>query len=232
MTNQEMRKWFLILYDRVTNFDAPAYTDTEVSEILTGAQEELVHHTYNPLGNKYKEGLEETEFSTADLQELVVNATLTQSTDQTGVLNNGVFFDLPDNHYLSLSETVTATGDCTDGKIIMVKPITHDEYAINKDNPHKKPNRDVFWRLAHSSSKFELIAGDGITISTYNMRYLKKPTPIIIGENTVDGVTGPQDCQLKDTTHRRIVSYAVRKASGITEPELYQLRQAEQQSGF
>ena len=64
------------------------------------------------------------------------------------------------------------------------------------------------------------------------MRYLAKPTPIITaGGITVDGVDGPQDCILKDTTHRRIVLYAVRIAAGITDPEMYQIKTIEQQSG-
>jgi len=63
------------------------------------------------------------------------------------------------------------------------------------------------------------------------MRYLKKPNPIIIGANTIDGVLGPQDCQLNSITHRRIVAYAVRKASGITVPEKYQITNLEQQQG-
>ena len=235
MTAQEMKTLFLIEYDRVASIDAPGYNDQEISELLSAAQEELVHHVYNPLGNKYREGVEETEFSTADLQELVTEATLVASINQTGVLTNGKFFDLPTNHYLSLMEVVTVSSEteCYNGKQIKVKPITHDEYAINVDNPFKTPKvNEVVWRLAHSSGKFELITASDFSVGTYTMRYLKKPQPIIVGTGiTVDGVAGPTNCELKDTTHRRIVAYAVRKASAITDPQMYQVRGIEQQSG-
>ena len=234
MTATEMQELFLIEYDRVTNFDAPGYTDKEISEILSAAQEQLVFHTYSPLGNKHHEGLEETELTTADLQELVSEDDLTASISQTGVLTNGEFYDLPSDHWLTLLELVTVSSDdCFDGNIVKVKPITHDEYSINKDNPFKKPKvNEVTWRLTNSGERFELITDGDYTISKYTMRYLAKPTPIITaGGITVDGVDGPQDCILKDTTHRRIVLYAVRIAAGITDPEMYQIKTIEQQSG-
>lgn len=234
MDAPEMKELFLIEYDRITNFDAPGYTDKEISEILSAAQEELVFHTYNPLGNKYREGLEETELTTADLQELVSENDLTASSVQTGVLTHGQFFDLPTNHWLTLMEEVTVTStDCFDGWQVKVKPITHDEYTINKDNPHKQPKVDeVTWRLANSGERFELITDGNYTINTYTMRYLTRPQPIITAAGvTVDGVEGPLDCQLKDTTHRRIVKYAVRIAAGITDLQSYQIKTLEQNSG-
>ncbi len=234
MTATEMKELFLIEYDRITSFDAPGYTDKEISEILSAAQEELVFHTYNPLGNKYHEGLEETELTTADLQELVSEDNLTASADQTGVLTNGQFFDLPTDHWLTLMEEVTVASDsCFNGKQVKVKPITHDEYTINKDNPFKKPKIDeVTWRLANSGERFELLTDGTYTIDTYTMRYLTKPQPIITAVGvTVEGVEGPLDCQLKDTTHRRIVKYAVRMAAGITDLQAYQIKVLEQNSG-
>lgn len=234
MDGPEMQELFLIEYDRVAGFDAPGYTDKEISEILSVAQEELIFHTYNPLGNKYREGLEEVELSTADLQELVSEETLTASTDQTGVLTNGKFFDLPTDHWLTLMEVVkVASDDCFNGNEVKVKPVTHDEYTINKDNPFKKPAvNEVTWRLAHSGEKFELITDGAYTIDQYTMRYLTKPQPIIVAAGiTVDGVVGPLDCQLKDTTHRRIVKYAVRIAAGITDLQAYQIKTIEQNSG-
>ena len=234
MNSTEMKELFLIEYDRVASFDAPGYTDKEISEILSAAQEELVFHTYNPLGNKYHEGLEEVELTTADLQELVSEDNLTASTDQTGVLTNGQFFDLPTDHWLTLMEEVVVASDgCFNGKHVKVKPITHDEYTINKDNPFKRPQVDeVTWRLANSGERFELVTDGTYTISQYTMRYLTRPQPIITAAGvTVDGVTGPLDCALKDTTHRRIVKYAVRIAAGITDMQAYQIKTIEQNSG-
>ena len=234
MTSLEMKDLFLIEYDRITNFDAPGYTDEEISEILSTAQEELVFHTYNPLGNKYNKGLEEVELTTADLQELVSEADLVVSSDQTGTLDNGQFFDLPENHWLTImEEVVVSSEDCFNNRRIKVKPITHDEYTINKDNPFKQPKvNEVTWRLANSGERFELVTDGNYQIGTYMMRYLIKPQPIITGPGiTIEGVNGPLDCQLKTTTHRRIVKYAVRIAAGITDPQMYQIKTIEQNSG-
>lgn len=234
MTATEMEELFLIEYDRVTSFDAPGYTSNEISEILSAAQEELIFHTYNPLGNKYRKGLEEVELTTADLQELVSESNLTSSSSQIGVLTHGEFFDLPVNHWLTLMEEATiATSGCFNGTQVLVKPITHDEYTINKRNPFKKPAADeVTWRLTNSGKRFELITDGTYTISAYTMRYLTKPQPIITETGvTVDGVAGPLDCQLKSTTHRRIVKYAVRMAAAITDAQMYQVKTIEQNSG-
>lgn len=241
MTAVEMDTLLLIEYDRVSNSDAPGYTVQERSELLSAAQEELVHHIYNPLANEYHEGAEETEFSLADLQELVNDAVLTVSADQTGVLTHGKFFDLPVDHYLTLMENATITSNtvaeggsgCYTGTELRVKPITHDEYTINRNNPYKQPKEDeLIWRLAKAGRKFELVTDGLFTVDSYNMRYIKKPNPIIVDASvTVDGVTGIQNCELNDITHRRIVAYAVRKASAITDPQMYQLKQQEQKSG-
>jgi|TARA_R110000787_G_scaffold40193_4_gene100165 hypothetical protein len=234
MTATEMEELFLIEYDRVTSFDAPGYTANEISEILSSAQEQLIFHTYNPLGNKYQKGLEEVELTTADLQELVSESNLTSSASQIGVLTNGRFFDLPVNHWLTLMEEVTiATDSCFNGAKGIVKPITHDEYTINRNNPFKKPAvNEVTWRLTNSGRRFELVTDGNYTITTYNMRYLIKPQPIITATGiTVDGVAGPLNCQLKSTTHRRIVKYAVRIAAGITDAQMYQVKTIEQNSG-
>ena len=63
MTSAEMQEEFLILYDKITNFDAPGYEDDEISRFLTKAQERLVLHIMNPLGNKYVTGFEPVSYT-------------------------------------------------------------------------------------------------------------------------------------------------------------------------
>lgn len=235
MTNQEMKQEFLILYDKITNFDAPGYEDVEISVFLTKAQERVVLSRYRGIANKYQEGFEETEIRRKELQELVKGVTLsTPSTTQTGVLPNGVFFDLPKDFLFAISEEVTteSTTECNDGIRLMVKPVTHDEYSINVKNPFKKPNiRNYVWRLDYSGDKHELVTDGSFNISEYHLRYMKELVPIIIGTDTVDGVAGPQDCELNQIIHKRIVDEAVKIATGITDPEKYQIKNIEQQAG-
>lgn len=235
MTNTEMKQEFLILYDKVTNFDAPGYEDIEISTFLTKGQERTVLSRIRSLGNKYQEGFEETEIRRKELSELVVGTTLTvPSTDQLNTLPNGEFFDLPADCQFVISEEITtaSTDKCKDGIRLMIKPTTHDEFAINIRNPFKKPS--VFryaWRLDYSSGRHELITDASFSVAEYHLRYLKTLTPIVIGANTVDGATGPLDCELNNILHKMIIDEAVKIATGITDPEKYQIKNIEQQAG-
>jgi len=237
MTAAEMKDEFLILYDKITNFDAPGYEDDEISRFLSRAQERLILHLYNPLGNKYNTGFEGSEQRRKDLSELMRNATITvPSVSQVGVNTNGTFFDLPNDFLYAVSEEVltASSNPCFDGNSIVVKPITHDEYTINKKNPFKKPYRDLIWRMDFSRTvvgtnpkRHELITDGNYTVAAYNVRYLRRPQPIIVGVNTIEGLVGPLDCELDAITHRAIVDEAVALASGITNPEMWQLKRAE-----
>ncbi len=229
-----MKQEFLILYDKVTNFDAPGYNDLEISILLTKGQERTFFAFYNPLGNQFREGFEETEARRKDLKELVKGTTCTISASQTGVLPNGVFYDLPTDCLYAISEEITTTSadTCKNGLRLRVKPITHDEYAINLKNPFKKPNINSYiWRLDYQTNRHELITDGTFTVGTYHLRYIQKLTPIIVGSNTVDGISGPQNCILNSVTHKRIIEEAVKIATGITDPEFYQIKTIEQQQG-
>jgi len=235
MTGVEMDQEFLVLYDKFANLDAPGYSELERSIFLTKAQERVFFAHYNPLANKFREGFEETEARRKDIQELVKGVTITSpSATQTNTLPNGEFYDLPADCLYAISEEVTlASADpCINGKRIRVKPITHDEYSINLQNPFKKPNNRTFiWRLDYQGRIHELITDGQSTVSEYHLRYIKNLQPIILGSNTVDGVAGPLDSELNVILHKRIVDEAVKIATGVTDPEQYQLKSIEQQEG-
>ena len=235
MTSTEMDQEFLILYDKVTNFDAPGYTEQERSIFLTKGQQRTFFSLYNPLGNQIREGFEETEARRKDLRALVKGVTLsTPSSSQIGTLPNGVFFDLPEDCLYVISEEVTTTSTeaCKNNLRLRVKPTTHDEYAINVKNPFKKPNVTRYvWRLDLQQNRNEIITDGTFDIAEYHLRYIERLTPIIVGSNTVDGVAGPQDCLLDEIIHKRIIEEAVKIATGITDPEFYQIKTIEQKDG-
>lgn len=235
MTSAEMEKEFSILYDKITSFSAPGYEDDEKSIFLTKAQERVVLSLLNPLKNSVHEGFEETEVRRKDLQALVKGATLTvASASQVGVLPNGKFYDLPSDCLYVISEEIITSSPipCKNNIRVRVKPITHDFYSINKDNPWKKPNYlQNVWRLDYSTNKHEIITDGTFSVASYEIRYIKKLQPIIIGANTVDGATGPLNCELNNIIHKRIVEVAVQIATGVTTPELYQIKTIEQKQG-
>lgn len=233
MTITEAKDLFLILYDKVTNLAAPGYEDNEIEEFFDKALLQFVKQHYNYKGNKYKEGVEETEKRRKDLSELVREVTLSGGTgntsDQSSVLPNGEMFDLPVNFLYTMMEEIiiSSTDECVDGNRIRVKPITHDEYTEGVRNPWKKPSLEKAWRLDFSRDedgantlRHEIIAGSTYTVDKYYVRYLKIPDNVSI----VDNIT----FELHESVHEEIVDIAVRIAAGITDPQSYQIKQAEQ----
>jgi hypothetical protein len=237
MTAQEMQEEFLILYDKITSLGAGGYEPDEISRLLTKAQERFLFSRLHEKGNKYQEGFEETEKRRKDFMELHRNVVPTPSTNQVGVTNNGIFYDLPTDFYLAIREqvVVTSNDNCVNGNVIKVVPITHDEYNEDIQNPFAKPDvKDYIWRMDFSSDagsqRHELITDGTFTVDEYRLRYIKKPQPIIVDTSVIDGFTGPLDCELNTMTHRAIIDEAVKIATSITEPELYQIKMNEQQS--
>jgi hypothetical protein len=230
MTTQQLKNNFLVLYDKLTNLAAPGYTDSEISLFLNKAQEQLIKRYYNYKGNKYKEGFEGTEKRRKDLSELITNTNITAvSLDQNGVSLNGILYDLPSNLLYSLREeiTVDSSDPCYNGKRILVKPITHDEYSINKNNPFKKPDNSIAWRLDYGGDdsglinrRHELITSDDLNVNTYHLRYIKRPQNIDI----TNGVTS----ELDESVHQEIIDIAVRIATGVTDPASYQIKMNEE----
>lgn len=234
MTSVEMQQEFLILYDKVTNFDAPGYEDLEISIFLTKGQEHVFFSVYNPLKNVVREGFEKSEARRKDLRELVEAVTLSPSATQIGTLPNGVMFDLPaDCLYVIAEEITTASADlCKNNVRLRVKPTTHDQYVINKKSPFKKPTINTYaWRLDFEGGQNEIITDGTFTPSSYHVRYLKRLTPIITSAVTVDGVIGPQNCVLDQILHKRIVEEAVKIATGVTDPQFYEIKSIEQKNG-
>lgn len=233
MTAAELKENFLVLYDKVTNFAAPGYEDYEINIFLNKAQEQLIKRYYNYKGNKYKEGFEETEKRRKDLSELTRNADLSAtsiSSSQSGISPNGVLYDLPSELLYTLREEVTikSNDSCLNGNRISVKPITHDEYTINKKNPFKRPDSTLVWRLDYgrdnqttNQRRHELITDGSFNITTYHLRYLKRPLDI-----DVNGTTS----ELDESVHREIIDIAVRIAAGITDPASYQIKVNEEQT--
>jgi len=246
MTSQEMKTSFLLLYDKITNLAAPGYVDSEISNFLTKAQDRIVKQHYNPQGNKYKDGFEETEKRRKDLSELTrgprtsagVMSTIV-SAEQDEVLDvNGEFYDLPADFLYAITERATvknSTRACLpDGSYVDIEPKTHDYYNANIKNPFKNPSEELIWRMDFSRvqpgdgniKRHELITDGTYDVDEYHLRYIKRPVPI-----DIDGAfTGSiQNSELDESIHEELVDMAVMIATGITNPQEYQIKIAETQ---
>jgi hypothetical protein len=225
MTTSEFKNEFLIHYNAIATNSAPGLDDYEISVFLTKAQLEIVKNYYNPEGNKYKDGFENSEKRRTDLKELVKDhKSTTIISSNTGISNGSKFFKIPNDVFLIVHEYAkVSSSDCLNNELISVYVKTHDEYTTQINNPFKNPDRSTVWRLNTS-----MIGNDKVVeilspynISTYQLRYIKYPRPIVLsdlslnfpGEGlSIDGVTSPQTSELDQEIHREIIDRAVQIA--------------------
>lgn len=235
MTTAEFSNEFDLMYDNASG-NAPGINLYEKSVFLTLAQEEIVKETYSGF-TASRVGFEGSERRRRQLSELVrdykTSTQLSNYTSQGGIdtgnseqnlISSSQFFAMPDDLLYIVLESVTlgGTNSCLNGKKIKVKPVTHDEFQVDIDNPFKKPNLRKAWRMDlfryGSSQQAELFAID--TISEYHVRYVKKPKPIVLadfeedddisGMNlSIDGYNTRKDCELNTEVHRDILTRAV-----------------------
>jgi hypothetical protein len=223
MTVTEINNEFLLSYDKLMGPSAPGLDDYEISVLLTKGAERKIKQVYNPLGNKYQEGYEQSEKRKKELAPLVKNANLTPKTyDSSLNLPNGRFVELPTDFMWAATEevTVSSSDTCLNGTRLEIKPISHDEYNKNKRNPFKKPSNSLVWRMDYqkdsTSQQHELIEADGYDITTYHLRYIKRPLPIIVSDLTaipgtlsIEGYNVPQVIEYNDVFIREIIDEAV-----------------------
>lgn len=221
MTVSEFSEEFDLLYNNLTSNSAPPLDGYEKSVLLTQAQEKLVRSYYDAFKNSSNEGFEANEERIRELTPLVKNViSTTPVTDSTRALKtNSRFFELAtDVMYLIFEEATLLSDDiCLSGKVCTVVPVKHDEYRYSIKNPFKKPDDSVVFRLNVSpTSVVELIAHEDATVSKYQYRYLKYPSPIVLeiltGGLTINGITAVTSCELPESTHRKIVDLAVQIA--------------------
>lgn len=209
-------------YLRFRKFDDRQYYDSinideyEKSMFLTKAQEEIVKELYT------NGSFEETESMRRALEVLVKTANIepeaTEATDSI-VPVDGVSktFELPDDVWYIVYEAATLDDEslgCKDGISASIVPVTHDDYYRSARNPFKRPNDIRVFRLDLTSNRVELISK--YTIGNYFVRYVAKPTPIIltdISPLTIDGESTEQECMLNSAIHRLILDRAVHLAA-------------------
>lgn len=230
MTTTEFSNEFDILYDNIASKAAPGLDLYEKSVYLTKAQLELVKNKYNSKGNKYQTGFEASEKRRVDLKELIRNYKSNiqiSSTDNISQLS--YFFRIPSDTMFIIQEQCDVIDLNCKGEVfktINIKPKTHDEYNTQINNPFKKPDDSIIWRLDYFShiggtKNIELISI--IEPTVYKMRYIKYPRPIILtnitegdfegGDLSIDGQINEQTSELDKEIHQEILDRAVELAT-------------------
>lgn len=228
MNEEELSNQFDIYYDNIASKGAPGLDLYEKSVYLTKALLELVKTHYSP-DNKYRDGFEGSEKRRVDLKELITNyKTSTQITSTEGLSEDSKFFSIPDDTFLIIRESaiINSTSDnCINNKQVKVIPKTHDEYDVQINNPFKKPSDNLAWRIDYKKQgglkNVEIISP--YDVSTYTMRYIKFPSPIILtnldsgeflGQGlSIYGETTSRPCELDRSICEEILDRAVQLAS-------------------
>lgn len=217
MTRQQFLDYFYLQLNKVRTLQAPGYEPTEIAMFATEAQELLANQKYTPVSNPLKEGFEETEKRIQDLGNLVKNALLTPLAPTTSNMPNGVFVDLPNTLLVSstdysdvfwypiFEQAITSRLDCNgNAERLDIYEINHGEYAQLLSDPFNRPSVKRIWRMRIENNRHELITDGSYTITTYHVRYIKKPTAINLVSNLTTTVS-----ELADNMHRELVRKTV-----------------------
>lgn len=230
MTVEEFSNEFdtLINNYNFVNFEAKdpnliSVDEYQKSVFLTKAQLEFVKNHYGNQ-NKYQKGFEANEKRRADLNELVVQKSASLVAPATSFnikSDNSYVYSIPDGTTEVPLFVIHEQLKLSNGKYIKVIPKTHDEYNVQVNNPFKKPDSSVAWRLDINSTDsdkrhFELITDQDLTGADYQIRYIAHPEPIVLvalsDGLSVDGATEVKTSELNKGVHQEILDRAVELA--------------------
>lgn len=217
MTALEMKYEFRIVYESIASMNAPAYTDREISVLLTQGEEEVALEVAKNL----QDG--------DDYARMVLEKLLTPYNNPTvtsySIITNAYSVAFPTGFFYPFIEFVNNRG---------VKPIDYNSYYTSKSNPWAKPYIDLYWRLIDNDKL--IIITDGVTPVTgasIKGLYVAKPAPIIVGtltaQTSIDGAYIAADCLLHPIVHREIVYRAAKKAFAAVKDQIgYQIQSTEE----
>lgn len=217
MTNQEFSNEFDVLYNNIMSNAAPGLDEYEKSVFLTKAQEDIIIDLYNGK-NPFRESFESTEEIRRYLSELnKTYTTINKEEGNTGISKYSIFFKLPEDLWFITYESVEFEDKnlkCSNNIGIPVIPTTQDSYHRIKENPFRKDNKRRVLRLDSIGNLVELISR--YNISRYFVKYLSKPTPIILSDLdnglSINGISEKTECKLNSSLHRAILDRAVNLA--------------------
>lgn len=222
MTNQEFSNEFDVLYNNIMSNQAPGLDEYEKSVFLTKAQSEILKNYFNPKGNKYQEGFDDSAKRQIDFSSLVRVAEPTIISSDSSYIkmdDRSKLYTIPTDILFIVNETAKLTSG-SNSRYLSIVPISFEEYNRLMSKPYKCPLKNQGWRLLQYSNKgvAEVIVIGG-TLSEYKIRYIKRPKPIILANLdetysnvSIDGKTSVSECELDPILHQEILQRAVELA--------------------
>lgn len=227
MTPAEFSDQFEILFNSIMSNAAPGLNEYEKSVFLTKAQSEIIKNYFNPGGNKYREGFDQSAKRQIDFSMLMKSVKLSATLNVSSYDVRATVYTYPSDVLVIVNEALILKDG--NGKVIGVRqvmPIAYDEYARLMSKPFKEPLKNQAWRLitgvVNDASNAEIIPNNNdrkINSRVYEVRYVKKPRPIIVadldatvGDVTIDGEYKAQTSELDPSIHEEILQRAVELA--------------------
>lgn len=213
MKVEEFSNEYDTLLNSFSNSESIALDEYEKSVYLTQAQEQIVIELYT--GKYSGDGFERTEEVRRYLSNLVKTFQTSQKlVGHLGLSKTSMFYQLPSDVWFITYESAILKDEklqCSSETEVLIVPTTQDEYYKISKNPFRKPTKNRALRLDVEGSIVELISE--YDIDKYLIRYLTKPTPIILtdlDQVSINGISVKTECQLDNALHRVILERAVR----------------------
>lgn len=234
MTLTEFSNEFDVLYNNISSNQAPGLNEYEKSVFLTKAQSEIIKNYFNPKGNKYEEGFDDSAKRQVDFSNIIKTTNLSSNTDASisKLDKRSTVYSFPKDCLMVLNETLYLTS-LTNGKtsLVTIIPLSYVEYARLMSKPYKYPLKNQAWKLITNNGD-DTTDTDGtvveiITPSNYNSyeqeyqcRYVRRPSPIVlINLNddeyeglSIEGIDTSSECELDESLHQEILQRAVELA--------------------
>ena len=219
MTNPEFSSRFDIFYNNIMSNAAPGIDEYEKSVFLTKAQDEILKNYFNPKGNKYQEGFDDSVKRQVDFSNLISVGDGTLLSNISSFDSRAKVYKIPEDVFLIINEAAT-----TNTGVKQVIPINFNDYTRLMSKPYKEPLKSQIWRLVAENSEnsnilMELIPHSNEEISKYSIRYVRRPRPIILidlqseyGNVSINGVSTSSECELNPIIHEEILQRAVELA--------------------
>ena len=222
MLISEFSDQFDVLYNNITSNQAPGLNEYEKSLFLTKAEKEIVKNYFSAdsAGNTLKQGFDDSAKRQADFSVLMKTGTCASvSNPPSKIDDRSSVYTYPNDVFIVINETVKVG---TAYKQVI--PLRYDEYTRLMSKPYKRPLKNQVWRLMNSGTvsgstatkTVEVIAGPGDSISSYSIRYVRTPKPIIVGNLdglTIDGESAVSSgCEIDPILHEDILQRAVELA--------------------
>lgn len=177
MNRSEFLNQFNLLYNNTTSNQAPDLNCYEISMFLTNGAEELVKNYFSPNSNKLGQGFNDSKKRYIDFSTLIVKKTLANISSLPNPLDLSTILPAGTSVIAVLDETIKE-----DSITKVVTTISPDEYSRLLKKPYPLPLKKEIWKvLANNQVTF---IGHGGTLNNYEVRYVKKPNPIIVGTPT------------------------------------------------